>query len=176
MSKVYDPWELGSGLGLDHERVTITDMSFGADNTYAVGAMLAMVTWTNEAGDSRIEKYSVGSGFDVRDAGARLVSDGDRDHKVNKQSKWGMFLGKVVELQAHSDIGDPMVAKNWIGTRWDVFRHEYEYVIRGDTHKGQIVLPEHYLGREGDEEKSEPKRRGRPPGSTNKPKPEPVAP
>lgn len=121
MSNYEDDWETSSGLALDGASGTITDFSFGYNNSIGAGVVCANMTFTPDSGDDDIEQsFSTGNRFEASRDGSELEGAG----KINKNSTYGILIESVVRVLAEKDLspgdvlGPSKVAGSWIGTRW----------------------------------------------------------
>lgn len=163
----YDPglFDTEDGL-LGAYTGTIEDSWFATDLKYMNGDV-PLLHWNvvdikapdaEEVPDEIVEKYSVGSNWEIVDRSHVEHTSGNPKRKFNKQSKYGRIIDVVVKgregaFKGLLDIigergGDPRDATVWAGLRFDFERVTVNY--GGDIGERSFILPAKFVGKDGE--------------------------
>lgn len=153
-------WATSTGL-LDQYEGTIEESWFAYDPNYRDGEVpllhwrISNVVTEEEAPDEIVEKFSIGSGWQVVDNGATVEHESGRNKPFNRNSKYGMIIQAVIDnedgafeggLAALQERGDPIEANVWEGLRFEFERVEYDY--GGEIGVRDFILPVAFVGEE----------------------------
>lgn len=144
-------WDLAEPTVLGEGEVSIKHSSFGFDSTYGEQICLILEgqvrTAEGETFDWR-KLYSIGKGWDVKDAGATIVAADGRPKKIQPSSKYGIFIDAATQLpdlaKELANRGSCFDAKVWEGLCLEVKATERDY--GGDIGKKSTLVPVGYSG------------------------------
>ncbi len=157
MSGRDEAWETQSGLSDDFDFEVIA-AKFEVRANYNEGRTPVIVLYgKSDDPDVDVDEvfFSVGTGWNVIDKGERVVHEKGRK-KFIKSSAYGRLIERAVELAPEvftSKRGLPTEAKVWQQTKWHFKRETVHY--GGEISDKEILLPNRFLGLDGELPKSE---------------------
>ena len=100
----------------------ITQAYFNTDTNYQNGEAVLLFLEVEEEGraEARIEKYSVGAGWDISEEGDKLVPlvKSRRPKKIGNRTKFGRFLGSALDIPELEKVlrsrGEAFDARIWL--------------------------------------------------------------
>ncbi len=153
-TKVFDPWELSSGLPDDFNG-KVQDQFFGTDAEYNDGKTLILklevLTDDPEIGEAGVTTlmFPCGTGWEAMDNGKRCQREDGKDKKFNVQSGVGLLVKHAIEAGAGDVLkgkGTPMHADIWHGMDFHWQRKEFSWKDGGETRTYNRTLPVKYNG------------------------------
>lgn len=152
-----ETWETTSGLADDFD-CTVIDAWWATDPRYNNG-QTALLFWKIETDDESVGdefkdggiRFSAGADWESLDGG-ETVEHASKT-KFNKNSGVGQLIVRAIELGAGDALmerGPSQRANVWVGTSWHMKSEEQEFTIQGETKKRDRLLPDKFLGADGE--------------------------
>lgn len=157
-SEEFDPFKLSSGLPLSGAEVTVEKVEFGYDNEYSADALVAMITFVPDEGETptRPQIYSMGANFEAVDRGERVQHKSGKQANFNDNSTWGKFITAFTTMEGAAEAmketrerdSSPFEASWLVGMRFKLGDLTYSaFAGKGNPLKEKtLIVPVEYLG------------------------------
>lgn len=144
-------WQTTTGL-LDDFEYSITDAWFARSAEIKNGEQLVLFLKGDTDNDAEPEfeaHITCGPGWDTFDGGKSATHESRKDRGFNKQTNYGQFIDRVIELGLGEVLmgrGKATEAKVWVGLKFHMKQKEFKTQIKGEDVTYYRLLPEAYLG------------------------------